>query len=120
MDRDKIEDKYIQEFAKIFEEKVKYLVQQAIENKTEFINQNDLNQEVIQHANHCINLTKKMSDSHKMYSGLANYLMDDQNTCPFVLAGPSGAGKSSLMAFVAKKVIFLGFLSILNFLRILN
>ena len=69
------------------------------------MNQNDLIQEVIQHVNHCRNLTNQMPDSHKMYSSLANYLEGDQNTCPFVLAGPSGSGKSSLMAFVAKKVI---------------
>ena len=70
------------------------------------MNRNDLIQEVIQHANHCRNLTKKMPDSHKMYPSLSNYLEDDMNTCPFVLAGPSGSGKSSLMAFVAKKVKF--------------
>jgi guanylate kinase len=47
-----------------------------------------------------------MPEFHKTYSSLAEYLNNDQNTCPFVLTGPSGAGKSSIMAFVAKKVIY--------------
>ncbi len=71
--------------------------------------QDDLIQEVIQHANHCKNLTEKMSETHTMYSRIDNYIKDDQNSCPFVLTAPSGAGKSSLMAFVAKKVILLYF-----------
>ena len=48
-----------------------------------------------------------MPDFHQMHSNLANYLNDDQNTCPYVLTGTSGSGKSSLIAFVAKKVISL-------------
>ena len=79
---------------------------QVIKNKE---NQDDLIQEVIQHANHCKNLTEKMPDSHNLHSRIDNYIKDDQNSCPFVLTAPSGAGKSSLMAFVAKKVILLYF-----------
>ena len=85
-------EEYIQNFAELFDKKFKYLLSKTIEKNKEFINQNDLIQEVIQHANHCRNLTKKMPDSHKMYSSLNNYLNDDQNTRPFILAGPSGSG----------------------------
>ena len=106
----KKDEEYILEFSKQFEGKVKYLVQEAVDNKKEFMKQNDLIQEVIQHANHCRNLTKKMADSHEMNCSLANYLEDDINACPFVLAGPSGSGKSSLLAFVAKTVIRFVFL----------
>ena len=107
MGRDlKKDEEYIQEFAELFKEKFKYLVAIAIENNKALMNRNDLIREVIQHANHCRNLTKKIPGSHKMYPSLSNYLEDDMNTCPFVLAGPSGSGKSSLMAFVAKKVKF--------------
>ena len=102
----KKDEEYVQEFTELFKKKFKNLVEKAIENKKELTNQNDLIQEIIQHANHCRNLTQKMPDSHKMYPSLSNYLEDDMNTCPFVLAGPSGSGKSSLMAFVAKKVKF--------------
>jgi hypothetical protein len=77
---------------------------QVIKNKDD---QDDLIQEVIQHANHCKNLIEKMSETHPIYSRIDNYIKDDQNSCPFVLTAPSGAGKSSLMAFVAKKVILL-------------
>ena len=79
---------------------------QVIQSKE---NKDDLIQEVIQHANHCKNLTEKMPETHPMYSRIDNYIKDDQNSCPFVLTAPSGAGKSSLMAFVAKKVILLYF-----------
>jgi DNA replication protein DnaC len=81
------------------------LVKKAVETRKDFINQNDLIQEVIQHASHCQKLTSKMSESHKIHSSIAEYLNNDQNTSPFILTGPSGAGKSSLMAFVVKKVI---------------
>ena len=109
-DRDlKKEEEYIHEFARLFHEKFKYLVEKAVENKKDFTNQNDLIQEVIQHASHCRKLTSKMPEFHKMYSSLEEYVNNDQNTCPFVLTGPSGAGKSSLMAFVAKKVIHMNF-----------
>ena len=99
----------IQEFSRLFQDKFKYLVEKAVENKKYLINQNDLIQEVIQHANHCRTLTSKMPHDHEMYSSLKEYLNNDQNTCPFVLTGPSGAGKSSLMAFVSKKVIHMYF-----------
>ena len=56
----KKDEEYVQEFAELFKEKFKYLVSKAIENKKELMNQNDLIQEVIQHANHCRNLTKKI------------------------------------------------------------
>jgi len=79
---------------------------EVIQNKE---NKDDFIQEVIQHANHCKNLTEKMPETHTMYSRIDNYIKDDQNSCPFVLTAPSGAGKSSLMAFVAKKVILLYF-----------
>jgi DNA replication protein DnaC len=102
----KKEEEYIQEFARIFQAKFKYLIEKAVKNKKDFMHQNDLIQEVIQHANHCRKLTSKMPEFHKTYSSLAEYLNNDQNTCPFVLTGPSGAGKSSIMAFVAKKVIY--------------
>ena len=91
----------------MFQEKFKYLVEKAVENKKDFMNKSDLIQEVIHHANHCKTLRSKMPNFHKMFSSLEEYLNDDQNTRPYVLTGPSGSGKSSLMAFVAKKVIYI-------------
>ena len=88
-DRDlKKEEEYIHEFARLFHEKFKYLVEKAVENKKDFTNQNDLIQEVIQHASHCRKLTSKMPVNyqkiikkfHKMYSSLEEYLNNDQNT----------------------------------------
>ena len=103
------ETEYIQEFSRLFQEKFKYLVEKAVKNKKDFKNQNDLIQEVFQHANHSRKLTSKMPHFHKMFSCLVEYLNNDQNSCPFVLTGPSGVGKSSLMAFLAKKVIHMYF-----------
>ena len=74
-------------------------------NQKDFENQNDIIQEVIQHSNYCRYLSTKMPEFHLMYSFIADYLNDDQNTCPLVLTGPSNACKSLLMALIAKKVI---------------
>jgi hypothetical protein len=49
----KKKEEYIQEFAELFQEKFKYLVEKAVKNKKYLMNQNDLIKEVIQHANHC-------------------------------------------------------------------
>ena len=81
------------------------MVLKAVEKKKDFNYQKDIIQEVIQHSNYCRYLSTKMPEFHLMYSFIADYLNDDQNTCPLVLTGPSNACKSLLMALIAKKVI---------------
>ena len=69
---------------------------------------NELQQEILQHASNCNNLTNRMeSFEHKKYELVEKYILDKKNNCPFVITGPSGVGKSTLMAYIAKKVSLL-------------
>ena len=83
---------------------IKELIEKAIRNSNNNLNQSVFTQEIIQHAKHCIKLTSKMDYNQNQYSEIEKYILDEDNNCPFVITGSSGAGKSSLLAYVAKMV----------------
>ncbi len=93
---------YFQNFGRIFQEGIVSLIQNEIEE----IDNLGIDQEILQQARHCNNLTNRMDKfQHEKYYVVENYILDNKNNCPFLITGSSGVGKSTLMGFIAKKVI---------------
>ena len=56
------------------------------------MNESTFFQEILEHAKHCVDLTKNMNYNNQ-YSDIEKYILDEKNNSPLVLVGASGAGK---------------------------
>ncbi len=70
----------------------------SIENLEEIIHQAKIYESLIKNK-----IENNVEDS---YSIIEKYILDKNNTCPFLLTGVSGVGKSTCMANIVKKVRF--------------
>ena len=79
-------------FGEQFKIGIHELIRREIEKKQKSMNESTFFQEILEHAKHCVDLTKNMNYNNQ-YSDIEKYILDEKNNSPLVLVGASGAGK---------------------------
>ena len=98
---------HLKSFGEKFKIGINTLISREVEKKKNNYSIDNL-EEITHQAIICENLIKDKIGNYieDFYSIIEKYMLDKNNTCPFIIAGVSGSGKSTFMAEILKKVRF--------------
>lgn len=98
---------YIFNFCKLFTEKIIQLIDNAYEDRQDFIKSSEYYSEpdeIIHHLQFCVAKCESFCGRKDSLEAVKKYVLDQSSRKPLVIHAESGAGKTSLMAFIMKSL----------------